>query len=386
MNQATFDYVPDEAESQTQPKQQAQEPVTEQTAETGTELVTMKDLAIAEIFRPGGSDKILDDIEKQAESIITDITTEKGRKEIASMAYKIARTKTAFDEQGKKLKDQHQQIVNEVDSERRKIRSRLDTLKEKVRAPLTEFEEREKIRVQTRENTIVEINRTTMFDHPDPQASLIQERINKINSLYQLDWQEFAEKAKEAYDKNKKLLEDMLESRTKRDAEAAELERLRKAEEERKQKEREEQVAKEAAEKARKEAEEKAAKEKAEAEAAAKAEQERLQKEKKDAEEKAKAEKERLEREAKEAAERAEREKKEAVEAERKRQEDEKRKAEAERQKREADKAHKGKINRAAVSAIANLLEAVNDDYESSAQALVDAISSGKIPHVKIEY
>ena len=91
-------------------------------------------------------------------------------------------------------------------------------------------------------------------------------------------------------------------------------------------------------------------------------------------------------RERKEQTEREEKIKLDAQEAERQKQKQEADQAEAERQKREADKKHRKGIDDAAEKAIVTLLEALNDDYESSAKAIVEAIAAGKVPHVKIEY
>ena len=48
-----------------------------------------------ELFTPSGIDKILASIREKVKDFEPDMTTEKGRKEIASMAYKVARTEKA---------------------------------------------------------------------------------------------------------------------------------------------------------------------------------------------------------------------------------------------------------------------------------------------------
>lgn len=251
-NQATMNWTPDEPEQDT-PDTMASEHTTQagpvgapveesqtepEKTETGTELVAIEKYDMVALFSDGGADPLLDEIEKQAESIVTDVTTEKGRKEIASMAYRIARSKTTLDNEGKRLKEEAQKTVNTVDAERKKIRDRLDALKEKVRAPLTEFEQREKERVETHERIIAQIGNATQFDHVDPTAETIAARIDEIAKAYNRDWQEFSESVKVAYEKSNDRLGQMLADRKKRDEEAAELERLRKEKEERERKKR----------------------------------------------------------------------------------------------------------------------------------------------------
>ena len=55
------------------------------------------------VFVPGGVDSILERIFAEARSTPRDISTPAGRDAIKSLAYKVARSKTALDDMGKKL-------------------------------------------------------------------------------------------------------------------------------------------------------------------------------------------------------------------------------------------------------------------------------------------
>ena len=66
-------------------------------------LVTIDTLTPATVFVPGGVEAIVSKLETEVRSIKTDISTDAGRKEIASIAYKVARSKTALDDMGKNL-------------------------------------------------------------------------------------------------------------------------------------------------------------------------------------------------------------------------------------------------------------------------------------------
>ena len=107
------------------------------------ELVVVEKLNPVEIFSDGGVDKILNDIETKALSIVTDVSTPAGRRDIASLAFKVARSKTLLDDMGKVMVDDAKKKVKTMDAHRKTIRDTLDALKEKVRAPLTEWEAEE---------------------------------------------------------------------------------------------------------------------------------------------------------------------------------------------------------------------------------------------------
>lgn len=83
-------------------------------------------------------------------SFVPDITTAKGRKEIASLAYKVAQTKTYLDGLGKDLVAELKEIPKLIDANRKTVRDRLDELKAKARQPLTDYEE-EQARIKAEE-------------------------------------------------------------------------------------------------------------------------------------------------------------------------------------------------------------------------------------------
>ena len=318
----------------------------EENQEPSTELVPINSLVPSQVFKEGGADPILDEIENQVRSGVYDISTAKGRDEIKSVAYKIARSKTALDNMGKALGEEALRTKQAIDSERRKVRERLDALKDEIRKPLTEFEEREKNRIAGHEQAISDIRDAVNFDVPDPDVETISARIESMEKRCRREWEEFSQRGADAYKASKEKLTQMLDARKKRDAEQAELERLRREQEERERLEREERMKQEAADKARREAEEKAKKE------------------------------------AEESARRAAEEKEAALKAERERVEREKREQEELAAKREADKNHKAKINNGALSCLTEKC-GLDDDQANS---VVAAIARGEIKHVKIFY
>lgn len=109
-------------------------------------LIPVEQINAVTIFTEGGLKELLARIETEAASHVPDISTDKGRKEIASIAYKVARSKTTIDDAGKNLVSGWKKQAAEVDASRRHARDFLDNLRDKVRRPLAEWEE-EQVRI-----------------------------------------------------------------------------------------------------------------------------------------------------------------------------------------------------------------------------------------------
>ncbi|HFN3647181.1 TPA: hypothetical protein ACHFNW_003312 [Enterobacter hormaechei] len=318
-----------------------------------TDLVVIeKQNAMAVFTTKEQLDPIIEAIEKEARSLVPDVSTRKGRDAIASMAHKVARSKTYIDNAGKDLVAELKALPKQIDESRRIVRERLDALKDEVRRPLTEWEaEQERIKAEEAMSAMhaeaLEMN--IKFD---------QELAAKFEADHEM-----------ALLMNKDFDRDREEQR--RLAEQA-------------KREHEERIKREAAEQARRDAE---AMHKAEIEAAARRE----------AEEKARAElaerqrveaEQRAAREKQEAEERARREKEEAVAAERRRQEEaeaarlaeEQRKAEEEA-RRAADKEHRRTVNRRVYADL--IAQGIPEEF---AQKAVLAIAGGKVQHAHIKY
>jgi len=369
------------------------------------ELVILdeKTLALPEkLFTPEGIDQILKDIKARAKEFEPDMTTEKGRKAIASMAYQISRTKTFLDEKGLTLTAGWAAQKKLVDLERNKVKSTLDDLRDEIRAPLNEWEDLNEKRINERKERIESLANGKNFSS-EHSLEVIQNVIKDLNVLIDFDWQEFSFKAKTTFDESMAHLVK-IEAQVKIHlAEKEELDKLRKEKEERDQKDREDKIAKDAADKAKADAAELATKEKARVEnekleaiaaaekakdaaaAAAKAREDKIEADKKaaiqakdDAEQRAVAAKNKAKIVAAQAV-TAERQKVEA-----------KKLADAKAAAaREADKKHHAKINNEAVKEISQSLSIARVDasyHETISKAIVTAIANGKIPHVSIKY
>jgi membrane protein involved in colicin uptake len=300
-----------------------------------TDLVVIeKQNAMAVFTTKEQLDPIIEAIEKEARSLVPDVSTRKGRDAIASMAHKVARSKTYIDNAGKDLVAELKALPKQIDESRRIVRERLDALKDEVRKPLTEWEaEQERIKAEEAMNAL-HAEALEMNEEFDRQRAAQIEADHEMALLM-----------------NDKFDRDREEQR--RQAEQA-------------QREHEERLKQEAAEQARRDAE---AKHKAEIEAAARRA-------------------ELAERQRVEAEQRATREKEEAVAAERRRQEKEKadhlakeqRKAEEEA-RRAADKEHRRTVNRRVYADL--IAQGIPEEF---AQKAVLAIAGGKVQDVHIKY
>jgi len=353
------------------------------------ELVTVpaKETALEVFKAEQGLDPYLIKIRGEVDAFLAEppaLTTNKGRQAYASMAHKIARSKTAIDNVGKELVADLKQLPKTIDAERKRWRDTLDGWRDEVRGPLSEWEAAEEAR-KARHQAGIERLDLLASDIPNLDSKELAECIAQAEAMAIGEhWEEYEAEAARTKDRVLSLLREGLAKRQAYEVEQAELARLRAEQEAREQKEREERIAREAEERARREAEEAA---QAERDAVARREQA------------ARDEAARKEREAKEAAERREREHQEAMakakreaEQERQRIEDEHRRreqsrlAEERRQQdeaaqRQANKEHRARINRAAMQAMID-----GGMPKDCAKQAITLIAKGQVPDVTINY
>lgn len=307
-----------------------------------TDLVVIeKSSAMAVFTNADQLAPLIETIEKEARSLVPDVSTRKGRDAIASMAHKVARSKTYIDNAGKDLVAELKALPKQIDESRRLVRERLDALKDEVRRPLTEWEaEQERIKAEEVMNAAHE------------EALAMNEEFDRQRAAQIEADHELALLMNESFDRQRE-------------------EERQKAVQE--QREREQRIQREAEERARREAEEKSRLELAEAT-------------RREAEAKAAAE--RAEREKQEAIDRAERQKQEAIAAERRRAEEAEQARLAEEQRKRDEEArratdveHRRAINRQVITDL--IAEGIPDDI---AETVLKAIVRNKVTAVSIRY
>lgn len=319
-----------------------------------TDLVVIeKSNAMAVFTNNDQLDPLIEAIEKEARSLVPDVTTKKGRDAIASMAHKVARSKTYIDNAGKDLVADLKALPKQIDESRRVVRERLDALKDEVRRPLTEWEaeqariaaekaaEEERLRIEAEEKAALEaLKKQIEADHE--MALLMNEDLDR----------EQADKAAEA--------------ERQRIAHEEEIKRLAAAA-----------AAREVEQRAQREREEAALRE-----AALKAQAEQAERDRIAAEQKAEADKQAaVEAERRKAQEEADRIRQEAEQREQARLAEEKRKAD-EQARREADVKHRKFVGTEIVKALLANTSLTRDQ----AIEVLTAIKDGNIPHTGISY
>lgn len=331
------------------------------------ELVVIEKKSAMTVFsEPKGLDPYLAKIRAEIDAFEPDVSSKKGRDAIASIAYKVAKSKTYLDGVGKELVAELKELPKKIDEHRKEMRETLDKWKDEVRKPLTDWESAENARVLAHETAIVNIAKSGS----EIAALGSDELLAQIQFVKGIaigsHWEEFEAEAARVKDLTLTQLEAALVKRKAYEAEQAELARLRAEAAAREQKEREDRIAKEAAERALAQAEAKA---KAEKEAAERRELE------------LKLQAERAEREKIEAQQRAERAAKETEERMAREAAAQKAAQEAETAKREADKKHKAKINNEAMAALVG-----GGIDQATAKLVVTMIAKGEVPNVRISY
>ena len=337
-----------------------------------TDLVVIeKTNALAVFTSQEQLDPLIEAIEKEARSLVPDLSTKKGRDAIASMARKVARSKTYIDNAGKDLVAELKALPKQIDESRRLVRERLDALKDEVRRPLTEWEaEQERIKAEEAMNAMhaealvmnenIDLQRAIQYESDHEMALLMNEKIDR-------EREEARQKAEQAKREHEERIKREAEEKARREADEAAKREIEAAA----AREREALLAKELAERERIESEQRAEREKQEA--LAKAERERIA-----AEEKAKCEKEEAIQRERAAAEARE----QARLAEEKRIKDEE-------ARRAANIAHQKKINNAAMTILMS-----TGLSEAAARECVCAIvknqkalaASGQRPPISINY
>lgn len=351
-----------------------------------TQIVALEEMNLspAVVFGGSGLDPLLEKITLEARSLVPDLSTAKGRKEIASMANKVARSKTYLDGFGKDFVADQKASIKLVDNERKRLRDYLDALKTEVRQPLTEYEEAEKQRVEAHQQALFMVR--SYKTHEFETAAAVSAAISSLEMIGTTEsWEEFQSQAIVAKDASLQSMRELLTKLEADEAAKAELEMLRKQAAERDQKDREERIAREA-----KEAAEKAAADAiAASERKAQAVIDQAAQAKKDAEAAAEqAEINRInqaaqaERDVEEATKRAEARAEQVAADNRKRIEDEALAIAKAKADREANQEHKGKVNRNAVNDFMKMCDLTEDQ----AKAAVVAIFKGQISNVTIAY
>lgn len=355
------------------------------------------------IYVAGGLQQFIDLVKGEVLGEVPDLKTRKGRERIASLAAKVSKSKTAVEKPGRDYLRRLKEMPKVVEAELREFVAKMDALRDEVRLPLTDWQAAEDARVDKHNSMIRHIEDCGLGligGQPQPFALLFRELEEKIT--VDEKFEEFEAEAHRAKATALAKLQASFDEHQKREAEQAELARLRREAEERAEQDRI-RLAQEAAVEA--ERQRVAQEQQAERDAAAKREQELIDQaaaQEREAENQRlqlqlqaeQAERARVQAEADRVAaeQRMEQERQAAaLQAERDielAREDERRRADAaaaeilrQQEAREADKAHRASINRAALEAFV-----AGGMTEECAKQAITLIAQRRIPNIAISY
>jgi colicin import membrane protein len=391
-------------------------------------LEKQRKVNLQKLFTPEGMDAIIGTIKKEVADFKADVSTKEGRAKIVSMAAKVAKCKSPIEKLAKEAKDESQKIIAGIQTEWKRYEGEMDTLRDQIRKPVDDIEEKEASELKARQDRLAEIknlpNIIPFYEFSKP-SDACRIALEKAKQLIEFDnWGDFEFVAKTAFEEVSDFLNKKIVDCEKSEADAAELAQLKKEKAEREQKDRDDQIAKDAAEKERKEGEQR---EKKILEDKRIAEEEAFLSKRKNEmfeigltqdifsdfenpmrfvskdfllepsqliwSENLKEVKREIDRVLENRRLKDEKEKKriadEAVENERKRVEAKKKVDDAVAERLAANKRHRKKINSEAIAAITKILnDPENDrpDFNSVEERLVEAIAKGEVPHIQINY
>jgi hypothetical protein len=330
-------------------------------------LTKVDALTKEQLFIPSVIDPILEMIraEVTAQAADLDISTPENRKAIASIAFKVTKTKTFIEGKRKELVADEKKRLAGIDAEGRRVWMILEGIADEVRKPLTDFEQKDKDRIARHEAGVMRLQDLAKVPF-GASADAIMGMIAAVEAIDTSTFEEFSNIASGHKTRTTEELNRAYEVTVEAERQKAEIEKLRAEAAARQQQDAIDAAVREAQEQAAIDAE--ATTQRLEREAA-KAKQDAI-----DAQRKA-------DLAAAEAAARAQKDAEAAVERERQRVADAEAAEVAAQAKREANKKHVAKINREIID---GLMGAALTKIE--AECVIAAINDGRVPHVTIAY
>lgn len=131
--------------------------MTEQ-ASTELALPTVTHDQYPSLYVSGGLDPYYQQIRQQVLSEVPDLTTKKGIARIKSLAAMVSSSKVAIEKPGREYLKQLKEMPKVIEAELRDWNQKMDALRDEVRQPVTELEEKEKARVAALDQRLNEIH------------------------------------------------------------------------------------------------------------------------------------------------------------------------------------------------------------------------------------
>jgi len=111
------------------------------------DLAKIESMRAVDIYTKGGVEPIMEAITAEVRNFKPDTSTDKGRKEIASLSGKVSKAKAAMERAADTLTEEAKALVKSVNTVKKDISERCAALRDEARQPLSEYEaEQERIK------------------------------------------------------------------------------------------------------------------------------------------------------------------------------------------------------------------------------------------------
>lgn len=199
--------------------------------------------------------ELLSRLERAARSEAANLDTarRKDRDALKSLAYKVSQSKSELDRQGLALTEEARNRIDAVNAGRKQVRERLEALRDELKKPVAEWEAAEEARISKHKDALgaFDIGRVDSMSTAEMIRAVVVE-VEQIDTGE--GWEEYQPVAEAAKEKAMAKFRVDLATAVKREAEQAELAKLRAEAEERARKDAEEKAAREAEAAARRKA------------------------------------------------------------------------------------------------------------------------------------
>jgi len=196
-----------------------------------TALILPEGVNLAAVYtKEGEAERVICYVEQTARTLASSLDPDstKGRKEIRSVKHKAARSKTAIQDAGVKIKADAQAIVDAVNAVRRTVTTRIDNLGVEIMEPVVKSEAAEAERAE-KIKRMIDVLEDLSKPRPNKTASEIYESIAALNAVDMEGFAEYITIAQPIYDRAKVALDEALEAAIEREeaAKAADAARVK---------------------------------------------------------------------------------------------------------------------------------------------------------------
>ncbi len=121
------------------------------------ELIVAEKIDTVSVFQGDGMGALIDGIKRLVDVFVPDATTDQGRKDIISLAYKVSQSKTLIVAKGDAVTADWKAKTKVVNGNIKIAKTRLDALRDKTRQPVTDWEaeEEEKKAVEVEKKKVI---------------------------------------------------------------------------------------------------------------------------------------------------------------------------------------------------------------------------------------